>query len=1063
MIKTVLTFLFTFCLMGFLSAQTITVSGTVTDSETGETIPMANIRIQGTTKGMASDLDGHYKINVEQGQTLIYSFLGYTPTEVTVGTQQVIDVALKANESELDEVVVVGYQSVIKRDVTGSVSSIKSDQLEAIPVTNVATLIGTQSTGIQTVNISGAPGARGALVIRGSTAVSGELDGGERFTAFSTPLYVVDGVQTSLEDLAGYGVSNTDYLASLNPNDIESIDILKDASAAAIYGSRGANGVIIIKTKGGLALDKPQFDFSMSFGVQPIPELVPMLAGAAERREKMGMIDKWWDHDFLLSNQTPIMLTDSLNPAFNNNVDYQGLFYQTGISQRYNLSMRGGSEASNYRLSFGYNDDKGVVKATGFTRYTLNTHINTKAGKRFNNQFLVNTSFTENKTGQGNPAGGSYNLDNSLPTSPNNLNSSLFYLPEAKIQSLQGELEEKLNTDEQFKVTFSNFAQLKIVKGLKLNSQLTFQYDQNKKNFYEPSSIRPNGDGYAAYALYTRKNQASDLYFDYLKTIGDHEFIAIAGNRIDYNKYEDMGLSAVGFGSDAIKVINNRYEKDNIDGYTDISENALISYYARLNYKFRDKYIFSANFSTDGSSRFGEDVRWAKFGSVSAGWVFTDEKFFENIKGNWFDFGKIRGSWGINGKQFSQNYLRFGAYSLGYGGLATGYGSNQMNVASYGGVTGVIPNYNSIGNDKLSWEQSEQWDIGFDLAMLDQRLNVTFDAYHKSTDKLFFDIEFPSYSGYNQAKANIAGVLNYGWEAQVKYNLFPRVSDWKLDLTAGFSKNENYVSQLPNGNRDYLIGTYGFIVGRPLNLYKVFINDYIIDNIEQLPVNPYTGEALTGKSAWASIRPGLPIWEDINGDYLLDETGDLIMALDYSPIPDIQGNFNIDLRYKGWYFQAYSQFSFGADIMNTVLNSYMDRYDRGGTGWATSGLADLSEYSFWEQPGDGAAGVRFPALFPAGGGEAPFYAFRDTQTLWIESGDYWKITNASVGHTFSKNSFIKNLGLDRLRTYFSVLNPYQWQRSKAVVDASLVDARGHVLGNGYPQAQTFFIGIDARF
>ncbi|WP_460539428.1 SusC/RagA family TonB-linked outer membrane protein [Echinicola sediminis] len=1063
MIKTILSFLLSFCLYGLVTAQTISVSGTVTDAETDEPIPGANILIKGTTKGMVTDIDGNYQISVNQDQTLVFSFIGYKSQERPVNNQSIINISLEANESELDEFVVVGYQSVIKRDVTGATTSIKSEQLEDIPVTNVASLIGTQGTGIQTVNVSGAAGARGALIIRGNTTVSGGLDGGDRFTAFSTPLYVVDGVQTSLEDLAGYGVSNTDYLASLNPNDIESIDILKDASASAIYGSRGANGVIIIKTKKGAALDKPQFDFSTSIGFQPIPKQVPMLVGAAERREKMDMLQKWWDHDFLLSNNTPIMLTDSINPAFNNNVDYQGLFYQKGVSQRYNLSMRGGSETSNYRISLGYNDDKGVIKATGFKRYTLNANLNAKVGKKFTNQFIINSSITENQTGQGNPGGGSFNLDNSLPTSPNNLNSSLFYLPQAKIRSLQGELNDKLNSDEQTKVIFSNFAQLKIIDGLKLNSQLTYQFDFNKKNFYEPSTIRPNGDGYAAYSLYTRKNNASDLYLDYFKTFGDHEIIAIAGNRLDYNKYEDMGINAVGFGSDAIKVINSRYEKDNINGFTDISENALVSFYGRFNYKYKNKYLVSVNYSRDASSRFGKDSRWANFGSVSLGWVFSDEPFLQQITGDWLDFGKIRGSWGINGKQFSQNYLRFGAYQLGYGGLAAGYGSNQMSVSSYGGVTGVVPNYGAIGNDNLSWEQSQQWNLGFDLALLNQRLNITFDAYNKNTDRLFFDIEFPSYSGYNNAKANVAGVLNYGWEGQIRYDLMPRASDWKIELTAGFARNQNFVSALPNGNRDYLLGSYGYIVGRPLNLYYVFVNDYIIDNLEQLPVNPYTGEPLTGKSAWASIRPGLPIWEDINGDYLLDEAGDQIMSLDYSPVPDIQGNFNINMRYKGWYLQAYSQFSFGADIKNTVLNSYMDRYDRGGDGWATSGLADLSEYSFWEQPGDGAAGVRFPALFPAGGGEAPFYAFRGNQTLWIENGDYWKITNASVGYNFNKNTFIDKMGLSRLRVYLSVLNPYQWQRSKSIVDASMVDARGHVLGNGYPQARTFSFGLNARF
>lgn len=1056
-------FLFVFS-ASLIRGQNITVSGTVTDNSTGIPMPGVTVLEKGTSNGVATNFDGKYQIEVPDNAILEFRFIGYQNQEVEVNGKKIINLKLEPETSSLDEVVLIGYQSVYKKEVTGAVSSIKSEDLEGIPVTNVASLLATQSPGLQSVNISGAPGARGALVIRGNTSISGDLTGGREFTAFSNPLYVVDGVQTSLEDLAGYGVSNTDYLASLNPSDIESIDILKDASAAAIYGSRGANGVIIIKTKRGQALDEPEFNFSASIGVQPKPELVPMLTGAAERREKMRMLLDWWEHDSQFiggGSGVPMVLSDSLNPAFNNNVDYQGLFYQTGISQRYNLSMRGGGESANYRISLGYNDDKGVVKATGFDRYTLNANINSKVGKNFTNQFLINASLTDNQTGQGNPYRGFYDLNNNLPVDPANLNSSLFYLTEEKKKSLTGELDNKLNTDQQIKTTFSNLAQFEVMKGFVVNSQLTFQYDTNKKNYYEPSTIRPEGDGFASYSLYTRKNLASDFYLSYFKSFGDHDLTAIAGNRIDYNKYEDMGLSAIGFGSDAIKVINERYTSDETNGFTNISENALMSYYGRLTYKYKDRYILQGNFSLDGSSRFGKDVRWAKFPSVSAGWVFSDEPAIKPLVSDWLDFGKLRGSWGINGKQFAENYLRFGAYELGYGGQA--YWGNQMNVSSYAGTTGVIPNYNAIGNNQLSWEESEQWDIGFDLAMFDQRLNITFDSYHKSTEKLFFDITFPSYSGYNSARSNVAGILNYGWESLIRYDFFPRESDWKLGLTVGFSQNKNFVSKLPNGNRDYIAGDYGYVVGRPINLYRLFINDYILDDLSQLPVNPYTGEPLAGKSAWATIQPGFPIWKDLNGDYQLNEDPDWNLVREYSPVPEIQGSFNIDFRYKGWYFQAYSQFSFGADVKNTVLQRYLDNYDRGGTAWATTGLADLSAYSFWEQPGDGAAGVRFPALYPAGGGLSPFYSFRQNQTLWIESGDYWKVTNASIGHILDKNSFIKDLGLERLRLYISVLNPYQWQKSKNLVDASLVDARGYVLGNGYPQARTYSFGLNARF
>ena len=1050
--------------LSFSYSQEGTISGTVTDSKTGIPLPGVSVYLkQNKALGVATDFDGAFKLkNVNSESIIVLSLMGYQTKEVTVGQNTVLNITMAENLTELDAVVLIGYQKVHKRDVTGAVSSVRSDDLESIPVLNVSGLIATQVTGMQSVSLTGAPAGRGAIVIRGNTSVGSNIDAD---LAYSNPLYVIDGVQTSLEDLAGYGVSNVDFLASLNPNDIKSIDVLKDASAAAIYGSRGANGVIIIETKGGANLDKPEFTFTTSLGIQPKPNLVPILVGAAERRAKMDMIQRWWQPNELQSGTTPMMLTDSINSAFNNNVDYQNLFYRTGITQKHNFSVRGGSEQSNYRVSLGYDKQEGAIVGTGVDRITLSTNLNFKAGKSFRNRFVTRFTYTDQDTGQGNPYQGSFNLNSSLPVSPAYLQSSLFRITDSRIQSLSGELNDKLNTDRTVNLTLSNFASVDVIKGLSLNSQLSFVYDSNKKNFYEPSTIRNEGDGFASYALYNRKNLTAETYLSLFENFGNnnHEVTAVLGNRIDYNQYETMQLAAFGFGSDAIKVINGRYTQDQISGSTDISSNAMVSYFGRFSYKYKERYQIGASFSMDGSSRFGKDVRWAKFPSVNAGWIISEEPFLEPHISNVVDFLKIRASWGINGKQFPQNFLRFGAYSLGYGG--TPLGTSQMDVSSYGGVTGVIPNYNQIGNTSLSWEETEQWNIGVDLDLFNYRVSLTFDAYNKNTDKLFFDAAFPAYSGYNSAPTNIAGVVNYGWESMIHYHVFPKSNDLRLELMAGFSRNENYVSKLPNGNRDYIGSDYGYVVGRPLNLYKMFINEYILDDLSQLPVNPFTGQPLAGKSAWATIAPGFPIWSDLNGDYFLNETHDWKLTTDYSPIPDIQGSFNINLRYKKWYFQMYSQFSFGADIKNTVLNSYLDNYDRGNTPWAERGLADLSEHTFWQNPGDGAAGVDFPALYPT---SAPsvgnFYRFRSNQSLWIDSGDYWKVTNASIGYTFDgTDNFMKNIGFTRLRLYASVLNPYQWQRSKKVVDASMVDAKGHTYGNGYPQGKTIFIGIDTKF
>jgi TonB-linked SusC/RagA family outer membrane protein len=1044
----------------------ITVTGKVT-GELGENLPGASVKIKGTNKVVSTDVDGSFSIVAKDTDVLVVSFIGYTTKEVAVGSQKQFNIRLKPEQNQLNDIVVIGYQKAHKKNVNAAVSSINSKQLESIPVISVSALIASLSTGVQTPTQSGAPGGRGSVVIRGNSNLSGAADG----TGYSNPLYVIDGVQTSLEDLAGYNTSNTDFLASLNPNDIESIDLLKDASAAAIYGSRGANGVIIITTKKGTALDKPEFNFSMSTGITPIPELVRMLVGSAERNAKMGMIDKWWKTQYAQSSFVPMVLSDSLNPAFNNNVDYQGMFYRTGVTQKYNLSMRGGSEVSNYRVALGYDNAEGVVQNSGFKRYTFASNINSKVGKSFENQLRVNVTLTDNQTGQGNPDQNNYRFNTTLPTDPANLNSSLFYISDAKKQSFMGELSEKLNTDEAIQATISNFSRFNISNALTFNTQFNFVYSSEKKNFYEPSILREEGDGLASYALYTRKNLSSDIYLSYYKTVKDHNFTGILGTKTDYNKYEDMGLWAQGFGADAIQVINDRYTKEQINGYTKIESNALLSYFGRFGYRFKERYMIDGSYSIDGSSRFGKDVRWAKFPSVSVGWIFSDEPFIKNSIGKVVNYGKLRASYGINGKQFSENFLRYGSYRLGYGGNP--YWSNQMNVSSYGGVTGVVPNYDAIGNDKLSWENSKQWDIGADLDLFNNRLNITFDAYNKKTDKLFFSVLFPAYSGYNEAKANVAGVMNYGWETMFKWQVFPRQNDWNLELSLGLSHNENFVTKLPNGNKDYYghdpyTGKdYGYVVGLPLNLPVLFKNEYILDDMSQLPVNPYTGMALHGKGAWAPIVPGFPIWKDMNGDFLLDEAGDYKLDTEFKPMADITGSFNVNLKYKGWYLQAYSQFSFGSDIMNSVLNGYMEKYDSGGIygdhDWYATGLADLSDQTFWQQPGDGAAGVRFPAMYPTSPGLPPYYRFRGNQSLWIESGDFWKISNASIGYTFDKGPILDQLHLSRVRIYGSVLNPYQWQRSKSVTDASQVNEHGYTLGNGYPQAKTISFGLDVKF
>ncbi len=1043
-----------------------TVSGRVVDN-TGLGLPGVNIVVKGTSIGTATDPDGYYTIQVPSETGILeFSFIGMITQEVPIEGRSTINVTLQEDVAAIEEVVAIGYQTIHTRNLTSSVARISSEELSNIPVSSIASLLGGHAAGVQSVITSGAPGARGSVVIRGNTAISGQLDPN---TAFSNPLYVVDGIPTTIEDLAGYDMSHTDFLASLNPDDIESIDILKDASAAAIYGSRGANGVIIINTRRG-TVGEPEFSVNSYVGVTQRPELLNMLVGGAERDMKMFLIDYWWNYDNKSQN-IPIMLTDSLNPSFNNNHDYQGMFYQPGFTQNHTFNVSGGTESTNYRVGLGYFTEDGIIKATGFDRYTMSLNLNTRMGQSFRNQATVRFSSTDTKTGQG-----TGNPRNALPVNANNLNSSLFAFTDTQRELLEGRLEALYNKNTNMDVSLSNFAVLDInaVPGLGLNSQIGVSYWNNKVNFFQPSTVRGDGRGYASYTHNSRQNYSVETYLTYTKNVNTiHDFNVLLGNSIDYNRFDQLNINATGGSGDAIKVVRG-FSQDEINGITDISTNAMLSFWARFGYRLLDRYLIDFNYRRDASSRFGKDTRWGDFPSIAAAWIFSDEPWLEPLTGSWLDFAKLKFSWGINGKQFTDNFLRYNVYTT-YGLDSWWYGhsigsqwSNQMSVNTYNSVIAGGPDFRTIANDQLGWENSRQWNAGVELDMFGRRLTVSFDAYNKLTDQLLFQVDFPKYSGYVNAQANVAGVLNYGYEGMLSAQIFPRTAPFRWDVTLHMNRNWNFVSGLPNGGRDFRSGNYGYTVGQPMNQFFMFRYEGVVDYIEDLPVNPFTGEHLTGKPAWARLQPGFPYWTDITGTYEIQDErdGDLQVLPEKSANPHFQGALNTTMMWRGWALSMNTQFIFGRDIVNQSLQQYLARYDLQAWGWPERGMIDINKEDYWWEPGDGMSGrnVRYPALRPVGGSGMPtYYAFRAVSGMFFEDGSYFKLQSGTLSYNFDENRYLQNMFLKRLRVYATVYNIWQWQASDEIVDASMVDALGYAYGNGYPQPRKYILGLNFRF
>ena len=1026
------------------------VKGLVTEKKNGEPLPGVTILVKGTTVGVVTDVQGHYSIQlpVANDVTLVFSSMGFKTQEIKVGTKTTIDVVLDEDTKALEEVVVVGYQSVQKRNVTGSVSSVRGEALADIPAASITELLAGKVTGLQSLNTGGGPGGRTAMVIRGSTVISGNL---AEANEFSDPLYVIDGVPTDLRTLAGYDATNSDYLASLNPDDVESIDILKDASAAAIYGSRGANGVIIIKTKAGKP-GKMTVTARATYGVNLRPELKGVLAGSAERKAKMDMIANSWSYGGL-KNYLPMMLTDSLNPAFNNNVDYQGLFYQTGVTQDYSLGVSGGREDLNYRLSVGYYNEKGIVKATGLDRFSLQLNLSQKFLQSIRNQTIIRLSYTDRKTGTGDDDG-----HKTFPMSIQDLRSSLFTVTDEQIESLTGQLEGLYNKNRAVDVSFSNIANWDIWKGITLNSQVGLIYNQFKKNYHQPSSLRSDEQNYANYYWAQTMSASIETYLSYTKDINkNHSVNVLLGHSFDYSQNETMSFYGLGGTSDLVHTITG-FNKDQIDGNTYISRRAMVSYWARAGYRLMDRYLLDLNFRRDASSRFGSGNRWANFPAVSVGWIFSEEPFMAWAK-NWLSFGKLKFSYGRNGKQFNSDNLRYNMYTLGYNGMGS-YAGKIVN-KTYNGITAVTPDFSQLADNKLSWEKSTQWNLGVELEFLQRRIYANFDCYNRRTDDLLFSVYFPGYTGFNQVQANVAGIMNYGYEISLDAYVFDRASKFQIQLQPGISHNQNLVTKLPNGDRDYLDkdNRYGYMVGRPGPVY--YGMEYVgpLDKLTDLPVNPFTGKPLdpTKNSAWGTVRPGYPIFVDYDGDYVIndDDNRDLHI-IDKSANPKVQGFLNLVVSYKQLRLRVNNEFIFGRDVFDQVSQTILSRYHNDD--WQAKAAIDLSKYSFWT--GEGSGGY-LPALRPTETGKPSDYAFRNTSMFW-EKGDYWKIRDITLSYNFDQ-SWIKKIGLQQLYVYGTVYNVYQWQKSKTIVDVTAVDSRGYTYGDGYPQARKFVFGINVQF
>jgi len=1061
-------------IIGNVNAQTsanngglVTVSGTVKDSE--GPLPAVSVTVKGDNTGTTTNTDGKFSIKVITGKSIIFHMIGYETKIFTVTkADENLIIVLKTDSKVLNDVVVIGYQQVSKRSVTAAITSLDPKTIEDIPAPTFDALLQGRVAGLDVQNFSGEPGVSSTVALRGNTAVARSISSDNTTAAgkaslaraVSGPLYVIDGVPQTTDDIAAisYGSgTGTDVLAGIPINDIADIAILKDASAAAIYGSRGSSGVIIITTKKGVA-GKTKINFSTYHGITNKPALDKILTGTAETEAKLALIEHYGSYNTL--KDLPQILTDSLNPAFNNANDYRKQIYQTGLIDNYDFAISGGNDKVVYRYGLNYYNEDGIIKKSGLKRYTFNTNI----GLNLADNFKINTQIryyrldrprsVSDISGGQSPFTGGYYANSALPSSNLELTPSMsnFIFGSTTI-----------NTDDNSSnsISISPTIDWQISKKWSFNTVFSYEATNSRHDTYTPGEFRESGVGYAASFADNQYNYLMSNTLQYNTNLGkDHHINLLIGQNMEYHQYRATDAEADDIPNDQISVVHV-VDRNLSTAFSDLQENGIETEFLRLNYDYKGRYLLSGVLNEDASSKFGSGNRAGFFPSISAGWIISDESFLKE-QSSWLTLLKLRGSFGITGRQpdDGNNYLAYNSYNVGAGsfpGSSNLLGQNQS--YTYNGVPAISPNFNGgISNKDLTWEHSKETNIGLDLTMLDGRFSFVADAYVKNTAQGIFSLDVPITSGYTTITTNAIGTQSKGLEMTLIARYFKptRAFQWETDFNIAF--NRTIITSLPNGGRDVQIngGATSYILrqGQPINQYFLFQQTGIYKTDADVPVNPVTGSVLNFYGY--PFKGGDPIWKDQNGDGVLDNN-DYVAA--GNPNPGVVGGINNNFSYKNWSLTVFCTFTLDRTIYNDYLVGELSHLvptnDFNGTAYddlMNSAFPDLSGINYWKNPGDNA---QYPSLSSVSGTR---YKYAAISSAWLQNGDYLRVKTVTVGYSFKPES-IKKLGLTRLRVYGMVDNLHIFQ-TKGVPDAEEVDAFGDYNGNGYPIPKKFTIGLD---
>ena len=1024
------------CLMAFfnflllvqpINAQTsgkVSVKGVVLD-EAGETLPGATVTEKGTKNVAATDLDGKFTIKVSKsGATLIVSYVGYVTKEVT--SKPDMKVILSENSKNLDEVVVVGYGTMKKRDVTGAISSISSKDIEQKMATNVFEALQGQTAGIQIISGSGQPGETSSIKIRGTSTFS--ADGVK-------PLYIVDGIP--LDDIDG-----------INPTDIASMEILKDAASAAIYGSRSANGVIIITTKQGEA-GKPRIDVKYNHSWGTLSHKLAQANRADRRYYDNARRQYFLDNNIGNADESIQMIQDSLNVFFNVDNDYQDMILQTAQKDQVDISVGGGSDKIKYFINTGYFNERGIVPNTAFQRLTTRINSDYKPVKWMNMGSRIALTYSKKEGINENAL-----LNAMLSRRPY---FSTYYPDGSLVGVFNGQknpiaqVEYTTDFTDAYKGNFYQFFEFDIYKGLKFRTNINANFSLSKRKKLYPSIItdewqKSNEGGSYNYLGW---NWMNEDYFSYSHKWGDHNFSAMAG--FSAQRWSNQNEILVGTNSSTDYIYTMNAFASNLTQTstgTWQTSHSLASLFARITYDYKGRYLLTANVRRDGSSRFAENNKWGNFPSASVGWRISDEKFMQFAKPT-LDDAKIRVSYGVTGNESIGNYDYVYTYSPS---------------TIYDGVGGVSAT--RIGKDNLKWEETKQFDIGLDLSFWNSRLTATFDYYDKYTSGLLADYELPKESGFSTMKTNVGEVSNRGFEVAIAGDII-RTKNFRWNASFNISRNINQIERLSEG-KAYLEGDLWWMQegGRIGDFYGYkYINVFQYDESnafaegswQQLtPVfengvfqNKYllNGTEYTGKVLQKTLPNGKPFrggdinWEEPEGsrDGIIDDNDRMIIG---NALPDVTGGLSTQFTYKDWSLFISFYYSLGGEIYNFgEHNRNMFKY----TG--TTPSPDVI-YNTWLKQGD-------IALYPR-----PYNDEYDNARY----ANSFYVEDVRLSYNLPKN-WCRKCGVKGINLYAFVNNALTWTKYSGF-DPEFSTSDPLQIGRDnyrYPKKREYGVGMSVNF